>query len=272
MAVSGANVTIVCGAVLFVAGAVGPRFAVALAAAALAAFVVVVQPTASVLRAAVMGAIALLAIVTSRRRQAVPALAATVILLMIVAPQLAVDLGFALSVLATAALVVLAPVFSRGLARHGWPKPVADALGVAAAAQLVTAPLIAGIAGSVSLVAIAANVLVAPAIVPITLLGTAAAALSAIWAGLAQLVIRFTGPELWWLLTVARLSARVPGATVPVPSGVAGVLVVAFAMVALVLLWRRWRARAAAVAGLLVLAWSVADWTMRTHHGAAVGG
>ena len=55
MAVSGANVTIVCGAVLLTAGLVGPRFAVALAAVALLAFVIVVQPSASVLRAAMIG-------------------------------------------------------------------------------------------------------------------------------------------------------------------------------------------------------------------------
>ena len=61
-AVSGANVTIVCGAVLLSAGLVGPRVAVVLAAFALLAFVIVVQPSASVLRAAVMGAITLLAV------------------------------------------------------------------------------------------------------------------------------------------------------------------------------------------------------------------
>ncbi|WP_236592987.1 ComEC/Rec2 family competence protein, partial [Mycobacterium intracellulare] len=76
MAVSGANVTIVCAAVLFSARLVGPRTAVVLAALALVAFVIVVQPTASVLRAAVMGAIALAGMLSSRRRQAIPALAA----------------------------------------------------------------------------------------------------------------------------------------------------------------------------------------------------
>src|SRR5260370_21514961 len=58
-AVSGANVTIVCAAVLFSARLIGPRAAVLLAAVALVTFVIVVQPTASVLRAAGMGAIAL---------------------------------------------------------------------------------------------------------------------------------------------------------------------------------------------------------------------
>ena len=135
-AVSGANVTIVCGAVLLTARFVGPRVAVALAALVLVGFVIVVQPSASVLRAAVMGAIGLLGVLTHRRRHAMPALSTTVIALMIVAPEMSVDLGFALSVSATAALIVIAPMWSGRLVARGWPKPVADAICVATAAQV----------------------------------------------------------------------------------------------------------------------------------------
>src|SRR6202008_2376445 len=139
-AVSGANVTIVCGAVLFSARLIGPRIAVVLAAVALGAFVIVVQPTASVLRAAVMGGIALAGMLSSRRRQPIPALSATGVILLAVAPHLARDVGFALSVLATAAVVVIAPVWSRRFVGRGCPKPLADGLAVAWAAQVVTAP------------------------------------------------------------------------------------------------------------------------------------
>ena len=227
MAVSGANITIVCGAMLLSAALVGPRIAVVLAALTLAGFVVVVQPSASVLRAAVMGAITLLAVLTHRRRQALPALAAAIIVLMIATPQLAVDVGFALSVSATAGLIVVAPVWSQRLIRRGWPRPLADAVSVALAAQLVTAPLVAGVSGSVSFVAVIANLIVAPVIPPITLIGTAAAALCPLWPAGAQLLIRFTGPEVWWLASVARWAAAVPVAAVPVPSGLAGVALVA---------------------------------------------
>ncbi len=263
-AVSGANVTIVCGAVLLCARLVGPRIAVALAALVLVGFVIVVQPSASVLRAALMGAIALLGVLMHRRRHAMPALAATVVALMIAAPELSVDLGFALSVSATAALIVVAPVWSRRLVARGWPKPVADTLCVATAAQLVTAPLIAGISGRVSVVSIVANVAVTAVIPPITVLGTAAAALAQCWPAGAQLLIRFTGPELWWLLGVARWAGGIPGATVEVPSRLAGVVVVGAGAVGSVLLWRRLRrvrwARIALAGALLVaIAWVVAS-------------
>jgi len=265
-AVSGANVTIVCAAVLFSGRLIGPRAAVALAALALLAFVIVVQPTASVLRAAVMGAIALAGMLSSRRRQAIPALSAAVLILLVVAPHLAVDVGFALSVLATAALVVIAPVWSRRLTGRGCPKPLADALAVAWAAHVVTAPLVAGISGRLSLVAAVANLAVAAAIAPITVLGSAAAVLCLLWPTGAQLLIRFAGPELWWALGVAHLAADVPAATVPVPSGTAGVLVVGGATVLVLLLarrWWRWRwfRLAVALGGVAFVIWVLA-WSL----------
>lgn len=258
MAVSGANVMIVCAAVLFSARLIGPRAAVALAALALVAFVIVVQPTASVLRAAVMSAIALAGMLSSRRRQAIPALAATVLVLLAIAPALAVDMGFALSVVATAALIVIAPVWSRRLVEKGWPKPLADALAVAWAAQVVTAPLVAAISGRFSVVAALANLVVAAVIAPITVLGTAAAALCGIWPAAARLLIRFTGPELWWVDGVARWAANMPGATLPVPQGMPGTLIVGGVAVVAVVLWR-WRPFrvAGGVAALAGLAWAV---------------
>jgi competence protein ComEC len=267
-AVSGANVTIVCGSVLFSARLIGPRASVVLAAAALIAFVIVVQPSASVLRAAVMGAIALTGMLSSRRRQAIPALSATVLILLAVAPHLAVDVGFALSVLATAALVVIAPVWSRRLSARRCPKLLADALAVAWTAQLVTAPLVAGISGRVSLVAGVANLAVAAVIAPITVLGSAGAVLGVLWPAGAQMLIRFTGPELWWVLSVAHLAADAPAATVPVPAGVAGALLVGGGTVLLVLLalllWRRpWFRATVRIAAVLVviclLGWSVSE-------------
>lgn len=255
---SGANVTIVCGVALLSAALVGPRIAALLAFLVLVAFVIVVEPSASVLRAAVMGAIGLLAVVSSRRRQAIPVLACSVIALMVGAPQLAVDVGFALSVVATAALVLIAPVWSARLIDRGWPRPLAAAVSVAVAAQLVTAPLVAGISGRFSVLSVAANLAVAAVIPPITVLGTAAAVLAAWWPTGAGFLIRFTGPELWWLLQVAHRVATVPGASVPVPSGAAGVVVVTLVGVALVWGWRwRWVRLVVGSGAVGLLAWTV---------------
>ena len=132
----------------------------------------------------------------------------------------------------------------------------------ATAAQLVTAPLIAGISGSLSLVSIVANLAVAAVIAPITVLGTAAAALCPLWPGGAELLIRFTGPPLWWLLRVAHDAGGLPGASVAVPSGSLGVAVVGIGTLLVVVAVRRLLAgRGAAgpvgLAGGLLLGWAV---------------
>jgi competence protein ComEC len=133
---------------------------------------------------------------------------------------------------------------------------------------VVTAPLVAGISGRLSLVAAVANLAVAAVIAPITVLGSAAAVVCGLWPAGAQLLIRFTSPELWWVLSVARWAADVPGASVPVPSGPAGVLVVGAATVLMLLLamqlwrWRWFRAAvglAAVAAVICVLAWSLSE-------------
>ncbi|MGB2921828.1 MAG: ComEC/Rec2 family competence protein, partial [Mycobacterium sp.] len=105
--------------------------------------------------------------------------------------------------------------------------------------ELVTAPLVAGISGSVSLVAVAANLVVAPLIPPITVIGTTAAALCPLWPAGAELLIRFTGPEVWWLLSVAHWAAGLPVASVPVPSGPAGVVTIGIAALGAAAVWHR---------------------------------
>ena len=128
-------------------------------------------------------------------------------------------------------------LWSRRLVDRGWPKPVADALCIALAAQWATAPLIAAISGRLSLVSVIANLVVAVVIPPITLFGTAAAVLAPLWPAAAGLLIRFTSPELWWLLHAAHLSAAMPAASVTVPDGWAGFGLLGGVAVASVALW-----------------------------------
>jgi len=110
----------------------------------------------------------------------------------------------------------------------------------------------------VSLVSAAANLAVEVLIAPITVLGSAAGALCLFWPAGAQLLIRFTGPELWWLLRIAHWAASVPAASVPVPSGISGVVAVGATGLLAVLLWRwRWFRAAMAVAAGALLAWSL---------------
>ncbi|WP_280493443.1 ComEC/Rec2 family competence protein [Nocardia asiatica] len=225
--VSGANFTILLSVVLFLVRLLtfGPRGAAVVAAAALLMFVVVARPDPSVLRAGAMGAVTLLAVLTGRRKQALPALCAAIIALLALWPGLAVDAGFALSVVATGGLILLAPSWADWLRARGWWRVPAEIVAVSAGAFVVTVPIMIALTGRVSLVAVLANVLVAPVVAPITVIGASGAVLSCLWSPLADLALRCAAPPLWWLLWVAGYAAAVPGATVEVPGGLAGGLV-----------------------------------------------
>ncbi|WP_199856577.1 ComEC/Rec2 family competence protein [Nocardia suismassiliense] len=238
--VSGANFTILLGAVLLVVRVLtlGPRTGALVAGAALVLFVIIARPDPSVLRAGAMGAITLLALVTGRRKQALPALCAAVIGLLAVWPALAVSVGFALSVCATAGLILLAPSWADWLCARGWRRIPAEIVAVAAGAFVVTTPLMVALDGQLSLVAILANVLVAPVIAPITIIGALGAVLSCLWSPLAELVLHCAAPPMWWLLFVAERAADVPGASIGVPGGVFGGIAALIAVAAVVIALR----------------------------------
>jgi competence protein ComEC len=193
-------------------------------ALSLLGFVILARPSPSVLRAAVMGAVVLLAMLTGRRAAALPALATAVLLLVVVNPFLAREVGFALSVLATAALVTIAPGWTRRLERH-LPRALAVGVAVPAAAQLACTPVLILAFGQLTPYSIPANVMAAPAVAPATVLGVVCAVLST--------VVHPAGPPMAWLAAaptaviaaVASALARLPGAAARFPSGAAGVLV-----------------------------------------------
>ncbi|WP_435209492.1 ComEC/Rec2 family competence protein [Micromonospora sp. bgisy143] len=240
-AVSGSNVAIVVGAVLLVArwARAGPWLAGLLCGVALVGFVILVRPSPSVVRAATMGAIGLVGLAVGRPRAALPALAAAVTVLVLVDPELAGDAGFALSVLATGGLLLLAPRWRDGLRRRGVPAGLAEALAVPAAAQVACGPVVAGISSTVSLVAVPANLLAVPAIAPATVLGVTAAVLSPVWPAGAGFVAWLASWPAWWLVVIARHGARLPAGTLAWPGGVRGALLLAGLTVALLVAARR---------------------------------
>ncbi|MEV6306711.1 ComEC/Rec2 family competence protein [Actinoplanes sp. NPDC051861] len=240
-AVSGTNVAIVVGVVLFCVRLTraGPLICASLCGVALVGFVILARPSPSVIRAAAMGAIGLLGLAAGRPRAAVPALAAGASVLLIADPELAGDPGFALSVLATAGLLLLAPAWRDGLRRRGWPVGAAEALAVPAAAQVACGPVVAAISGTVSLVSVPANLLAVPAIAPATLLGVGAAVLSPIWPAGAEFLAWLGHWPAQWLVLVAHAGARVPAGALPWPAGAVGGLLLAVLTVMFLVAARR---------------------------------
>jgi len=215
--VSGANVAIVTTAAVLACRllTLGPRAQVGAAVLSLAVFVGLVGTEPSVLRASVTGLVGLLAVLGSTRLEPIHGLCLAVIGLVLWDPDLAVSYGFALSVAATAGIIALHPLLYPALARTRLPDILVRALAVAIAADLVTLPLIALMAGEVSVVSVLANVLVAPAVAPVTVLGLLAAGLALIPGPLAWLPLTLLEPCTWWIHTVATWCAGLPVSTVP---------------------------------------------------------
>ncbi|MFF4378623.1 ComEC/Rec2 family competence protein [Kitasatospora sp. NPDC001547] len=244
VAVSGANLAILLGALLGAPGQAGTPERRGLAAvlglslrtgalfgtALTLAFVTVCRPEPSVLRAAGTGLIGMLALATGRPRRAVPALAGAVLVLVLLDPFLARSFGFLLSVLATAGLLILGPHWAEALRARRWPHHLAGALAATAAAQALCAPVTVVLSGHISLVGIPCNLLAELAVAPATLLGFGVLVLQPLLPVLARLLAEPAGVPVGWLALVARRGAELPGGQLSWPGGWFGTVTVALAV------------------------------------------
>ena len=261
-AVSGSNCAVIIAGLLALAAAIGlPRgWRVAVALAGLAGFVVLVTPGASVLRAAVMASIVVLGSALGRPGRALPALALAVLVLIAQNPWLARDYGFALSVVATAALLVLAPPLAARLER--WlPRWLAIGLSVPIAAQLACQPVLVLLNPTVPLYGVVANVLAEPAAPIATVIGLIGCLLVPLSAALATPLLWAAWGPAAWIAGIARTSTSLPAAAVPWPAGLIGFgLAIVLALVVVVLIarprtagGRRARAATAGASALLIV-------------------
>lgn len=228
MAVSGANCAIVVGGVLLLGRALrAPRLIrLSAAGAALAAFVLLVTPEGSVIRAGTMAAIVLAAEAMGRRAHGVPLLLLAITIVIAADPGMARDIGFALSVLATAGLLVLAPPLTERLARF-LPHWLAAAIAVPAAAQLSCQPLLLALHPGLPLYGVLANLLAAPLAPIATALGLVACLMLPIasWAALPFMLAAWLAAQ--WIGVLATGLAAWPGATLAWWPGAPGIIVFA---------------------------------------------
>ena len=181
VAVSGANFAIVSGFVLWLMQFLVRKLRWRLGATALTliAFIALVRPSPSVLRAAAMAAVLLLAQGSGRARDSLPALGFAMGAVVIADPWQSRDAGFALSVMATAGLLLFAPKIIAYFTRFV-PKIFAEALAPPIAATLFCSPILVALSGYISPISVIANLLAAPVVAPITILGFIAALLAPI--------------------------------------------------------------------------------------------
>lgn len=241
VAISGWNIALVGALIAACLRRLPRRPRSALIIIAIVVYTIAAGASASVVRAAVMGAIVLLARESGRRGAASAALALATAGLTITEPSMVDDAGFRLSVAATAGLLAWGSPLTAALrarAPRRVPEWLLESLGVSLAAQAATLPLVLMDFGRLSLVAPAANLVVAPLVAPAMLAGAVAllaGGLVAIGAPPLLGMVAATGgwAALGSIIAVARLAASLPFASIEVgaPWNLAGALLAALVLV-----------------------------------------
>ena len=227
--------------------AIPHRVMVLCGVAAVLAYAMLLDSEGSVIRSLAMGLLGAYAMLRGSGRQSLAALQTTVLMCLLAAPHLAVDMGFALSVTATSALILLGPPLIRLLMRV-MPVFCAEMLAAPIVASLWCTPLILVMSGKVPLYSVPANLVAAP-LAPLSMLA-GLAALGFMLLGLptaADLCLRAGGLAAQGIEWAAHTAAHAPGNPWEPGSSVPVVVCSALCVLALsIALWwvdaRRYRA------------------------------
>jgi competence protein ComEC len=211
VAVSGFNVTILAGAILLVAMRfLSRRRATVVAIVGVWVFAVLTGLPPSAVRAAIMATMALTGTALGRGGDALSFLCFSGAVMAGLDPLLIYDLGFQLSFLATAGLVLLEPVLRGRMTRlPGW---IAGSLSVTLAAQLAVLPILVWNFQLLSVVSPLSNLLIAPVLPTLMGVGGATVLLGAIAQPLGELAAPVAWLQLTYLVETIRWTARLPGA------------------------------------------------------------
>ena len=227
--------------------AIPHRVMVLCGVAAVLAYAMLLDSEGSVIRSLAMGLLGAYAMLRGSGRQSLAALQTTVLMCLLAAPHLAVDMGFALSVTATSALILLGPPLIRLLMRV-MPVFCAEMLAAPIVASLWCTPLILAMSGKVPLYSVPANLIAAP-LAPLSMLA-GLVALGFMLLGLpalADLCLRAGGLAARGIEWAAHTAAHAPGNPWEPGSSVPAVVCSALCVLALsIALWwvdaRRYRA------------------------------
>jgi len=183
LAASGFHLTVLLGAVMALGRHLSRLPRTALAVGAMLVFLLLAGPQPSVVRAVLMGGVAFAVLESGGRSRPLGVLLLSVLVMLLVRPSWLLDVGFQLSVAATAGLILTATDLEQVLVRQlpPWlgPRWIGAGLAVPLAASLWTLPLQLLHFGVVPLYAVPANLVVAPLLTPLTL-GAMAMALAAV--------------------------------------------------------------------------------------------
>jgi competence protein ComEC len=264
LVVSGGNVAMILAPALALAALLGlGRVGQTAIGVTTVAFVVVLTGAEpSVMRAGTMAMLALVGVLLAKPRSTAVVLSGAVFVLLVLDPSLVRQVGFQLSVAATAGMVALSNPLGDRFTRV-MPKPVALAAATTCSAQLGVTPILLFHFHDIPVVTIPANVVAAPTVAPSLLLGLIAAAIGIVSEPLGRLAAIGALVPMKILQLVANVGGRAPIAHITSRGGLIVLIVGTAAVVSLTVALRTgWRpprrATVLAVAVLPVVVWTTA--------------
>ena len=173
---------------------------------ALVGFLVLVGPSPSVLRAAVMTSTLIIAKVRGVRSRSLHTLAFAVAILLVLNPFQAKSFGFALSVFATAGIILFGAPLERRM--H-------QLIAIPLAATIACTPIIVLLSGQLSWSSLPANVIASIAVTPVTILGLFSALVAPLSQTIATALFGAAMPFAWWITEAAKFASSVTSLYLP---------------------------------------------------------
>lgn len=245
-AISGTHLAIIIGTIHVLVPGRG-KLKIALVSILLAGLVAVVGPTPSIIRASSMALIPIWGVLVGRGGQSMNSLALVALVWVILDPWLAVSMGFILSTLSTAGVLLVASGVKPAkikvrssswieVARSIWKK-LRFIVAVPAAATIATAPALLNMTGKLAIYSVPTNVLVSPFVAPTTLAALATAIVAQVDVGLASIPADVAAWCANWIIVITQKFAGLPHAEMEQP----GALIITILADLVAISWIGWK-------------------------------
>jgi competence protein ComEC len=220
IALSGMNITIIANLVnsslLWI---VPRRLAGIVTIGCIVFFIWFVGPSASIVRAGIMGGISIIGVWSGRERFALWSWGIAVVLMLILHPVWITELSFQLSALASLGMILFGVDSSKkAYIQRSWLQSgkeiIVDGLHTTLSAQVFTIPLLFFTFGRLSLISPLTNILIVWVVPIVTVLGFLMVCLGAIWLPLGQIVSWVTWVFLEYMIQIIFLTSRLPFASI----------------------------------------------------------
>jgi len=246
MAVSGANIgfIILLFTFIFKKIGLGKRLSSAVMICILIFFAFITGFSPSVVRAVIMGIICMAAGLFRREYDLPNSLALSALLMLLFNPFILFNIGFQLSYAATISILVLFKYIKSILYSIFVPEKLAEMIAVTLSAQIGVLPISVFYFNRISIISVVSNLLVAPVLEPITIIGVIMAFMGQFSVAISTIIGYVNCTLLSFVLYVSKISSQLPFAVLTVPTPPIAMILLYYMFVPVILIYiasRDWK-------------------------------